>query len=297
MITLLVRLYPRRFRAAYGDEVAAVYQELTADAGPVERLREAGGIAAHAVRLRLGLGSVQGPGRLCALAAPLVLAVSAAEAVRRLAETARYAITMRAEGRPPMFFPTDMVLAAACAALVAAAVVALSGRWTAGRLWAAAAQSGYAVTVATSGHNLAYTAGAVGTSALTVAVLLACPPDEHPEPRLRLLAAGAGAATAIPLAALALDLLPVTTDYGLWPFLVLALTAGLLALHRGRPVPALAASALASVPFFDAAFGWHSPVGPAFAPGLLLLTVTGAALCLAARTLLPGRARSSRPGR
>ncbi|MEW1550412.1 hypothetical protein [Streptomyces tsukubensis] len=297
MITRLVRLYPRRFRTAYGDEIAAVYQEITADAGPAERLREAGGIAAHALRLRLGLGSVQGPGRLCAAAAPIVLAVSAAEAVRELAETARYATAMRAEGRAPVFFPMDMVLAAACAALVAAAVVALSGRWPAGRFWAAAAQTVYAVILATGERNPADTAAAVGTSALAVAVLLACPPDEHPGPRLRLLAGAAGAMIAIPLAAVTLGLLPVTTDYGLWPFLVLALTGGLLALGRGRPALALAASALASVPFFDTAFGWYPPAVPGFVPALLLLTATGGALYLAARGLLPGRTVSRPPGR
>ncbi|MGV9317062.1 hypothetical protein ACWDR0_33540 [Streptomyces sp. NPDC003691] len=283
MITRIVRLYPPRFRAAYGDEVAAVYRELTAGAGRTERLREAGGIAAHALRLRLGLGSVQRAGRLCALAAPLVLVAAAAEAARGLARTAAYVTAMRAEGRVPHFFPGSEAEAAACAALLAAAVVALGGRWAAGRFWAAAAQTAYTVTVLVYGHgNPAVTAA---TGALVVTVLLACPPDEHPDPRERLLAGSAGAVIALPLTALTLGGLPFTTDYGLWPFLVLALTGALLGLHRGRPAAALAAAAVAAVPFLDDSFGWYPPALPGFAPALALLAITGTATHLAARTL------------
>ncbi|MFD9013952.1 hypothetical protein ACFV0A_33585, partial [Streptomyces sp. NPDC059552] len=66
----LLRLYPAAFRSAFGDEMVEAHRLATENAGPVTRLREAGDIVAHALRLRLGIASAQRGGRLFAAAAP-----------------------------------------------------------------------------------------------------------------------------------------------------------------------------------------------------------------------------------
>ncbi|MFE0426461.1 hypothetical protein, partial [Streptomyces sp. NPDC058953] len=219
-MTRLIRLYPAGFRAAYGDEVAAVYHEATAGAGRVERGREALGIVAHALRLRTGLGSGRPLGRLCGAAAPFVLAASAAHAGLELSDMAAYASAVRAEGRPPAFFAEDIARAATAAAMVVCAVFALLGRWAAGRLYAAAAQAVLAGTVLALDGGTPDGVLTGGAGLVAAAVLAGCPPDAVPSRRARLLAGAAGAAIWLPLTALSLDRLPVSTDYALWPFLV-----------------------------------------------------------------------------
>ncbi|MCX4960577.1 hypothetical protein [Streptomyces virginiae] len=67
----LLRLYPAGFRRAFGDEA-------TEGGGPVTRLREAADIVAHALRLRLGVGSAHRGGRLFAATAPFASAATGA---------------------------------------------------------------------------------------------------------------------------------------------------------------------------------------------------------------------------
>jgi hypothetical protein len=51
----LVRLYPAAYRAAYGQEIIDVHREMTADMPRPARLRADADLAAHALRVRLGL--------------------------------------------------------------------------------------------------------------------------------------------------------------------------------------------------------------------------------------------------
>ncbi|MEU5162700.1 hypothetical protein AB0G74_24250 [Streptomyces sp. NPDC020875] len=282
-MTRLIRLYPSGFRDAYGDEVAAVYHEMTAGAGRVERGREAFGLVVHALRLRAGLGSGRPAGRLCGAAAPLVLAASAAYAGLELADLAAYATAVRAEGRPPAFFAGDMARAAAAAALVVSAVLALAGRWAAGRLWAAAAQALCGVLVLAVDGATPDGIATGGAGLLAAALLAACPPEVFPVRRARLLAGAAGAAVWLPLTALALDRLPVSTDYAVWPFLVLGWAGGLTAREYGGGARlAVASGATAAVPFAaDAGLAWRSPLAPLAA--LLLLAVVASVASAAGR--------------
>ncbi|MEU3600930.1 hypothetical protein ABZ714_19735 [Streptomyces sp. NPDC006798] len=286
-MTRLIRLYPPGFREAYGDEVAAVYHEVIAGAGRVGRGREALGLVAHALRLRAGLGPGRPAGRLCGVAGPLVLAASAAYAGLELSDLAAYATAVRAEGRPPAFFAGDTARAAAAAALVVSAVMALVGRWAAGRLWAAAAQALCGVLVLTLDGATPDAIVTGGAGLLAAALLAACPPEVFPARRARILAGAAGAAVWLPLTALALDRLPVSTDYAVWPFLVLGWAGGLVAREYGGGVRlAVATGVSAAVPFAaDTWLAWRSPVAPLAA--LLLLAVVASLASAVGRGGIP----------
>lgn len=100
MNPVLLRLYPPGFRRAFGSEMVGVYREATEGAGPSARLREAADIVAHALRLRLGIGSAAPGGRLSAGAAPFALAVTAAYAAFNLIGTLGDRYVIRTVGDP-----------------------------------------------------------------------------------------------------------------------------------------------------------------------------------------------------
>ncbi|NSC20164.1 hypothetical protein FM076_02635 [Streptomyces albus subsp. chlorinus] len=79
-----VRLYPRAYREANGAETAATYADATARASLPARIAEGAGIAAHALRMRTGLGSDRPFPQAAALAAPLVAAVAAGQSAAQL---------------------------------------------------------------------------------------------------------------------------------------------------------------------------------------------------------------------
>ncbi|MCG6494474.1 hypothetical protein [Kitasatospora sp. A2-31] len=80
----LIGLYPAAYRAAHGEEIAAVFAESVEGAGRGTVLREWAVLAAHALRLRTGLSSRDRLGRVAAGAAPLMLAGGAALATVHL---------------------------------------------------------------------------------------------------------------------------------------------------------------------------------------------------------------------
>lgn len=125
----LLRLYPAGFRRAFGDEIAEAYREATEGAGPLTRLREAGDIVAHALRLRLGVGSAQRGGRLFAAAAPFALAATGAYAAFLLASTLNLAYVT---GLPDLEAPLGYAMNGFSALTFIGAVLALGGRFAVG---------------------------------------------------------------------------------------------------------------------------------------------------------------------
>ncbi|MFD0568412.1 hypothetical protein ACFQ0T_02895 [Kitasatospora gansuensis] len=77
-------LYPAKYRAAHGEEIAAVFADALQFADSRTALREWTALAAHAVRLRTRLSSRDPVGRILAGAAPFLLAGGAALSVVQL---------------------------------------------------------------------------------------------------------------------------------------------------------------------------------------------------------------------
>ncbi|MDH6111558.1 hypothetical protein P3T36_006738 [Kitasatospora sp. MAP12-15] len=72
-----LRLLPSRYRAEHGDELTVIALQAGEDAGRLGGWREAADIAAHALRLRVGLSPDRAAARFIALAAPLAVAIAA----------------------------------------------------------------------------------------------------------------------------------------------------------------------------------------------------------------------------
>ncbi|MQS16669.1 hypothetical protein F7Q99_31900 [Streptomyces kaniharaensis] len=70
----LLGLYPAKYRAAHGEEIATVFAEATEGVSRGTALREWAHLAAHALRLRTRLSSSDPAGRIAAGAAPFILA-------------------------------------------------------------------------------------------------------------------------------------------------------------------------------------------------------------------------------
>lgn len=182
----LLRLYPAGFRRAFGDEIAEAYREATEGAGRTARFREACDIAAHALRLRLHLGSTQRGGRLFAAAAPFALAATAAYAAFDLVSVIGDRII---SGNPDFLVPLSYVLGGCDLLALVGAVVALGGRFAAGARCALAGVLGTAVVL----FAVCLTAGAavplefvacLPAPVVAAAVPLACPPDLRPPGRM-----------------------------------------------------------------------------------------------------------------
>ncbi|MDK1475834.1 hypothetical protein QNO07_20835 [Streptomyces sp. 549] len=246
----VLRLYPADYRCTHGDEIAEVYGETVRDAPASVRYRETLDIAGHALRLRLGLGSAGRPAELVATAAPFALAASAAWSAAYI--TGWY-VGARAGAQQPVFHlhPQLTALMACHLVVLVGAVTALASRWLPGVLLTAAGLTLLTGTSLAVGPVHADPVGLTAVmAALTAVIVLGCPPDLRPAPSTRALAGAAAAVAWLPLAALYAHLLPITTDYGAWPFLVLAATgAGTALAARSSGLLHLAAMALAAAPF------------------------------------------------
>ncbi|GAA0393449.1 hypothetical protein [Streptomyces luteireticuli] len=190
MNPVLLHLYPAGFRRAFGDEIAESYREATEGAGRRARLREAADIAAHAVRLRLGLGSAHPGGRLFAAVAPFALAATATYAAFNLIGSVGDWYVMRAAGTPDRV-SAFMTLMNGCYLLtLIGAVVALAGRHLPGVLCAVAGAAGSSVTffypIWRMPPDLRWElVGFLLAPVLVAALPLACPPDLRPARRVR----------------------------------------------------------------------------------------------------------------
>ncbi|MFD9167816.1 hypothetical protein ACFWCP_01450 [Streptomyces diastaticus] len=279
----LVRLYPAAYRAAHGQEIIDVHREMTADLSRPARLRADADLAAHALRVRLRLDSASPAGRFFALAAPFALAAGAVDSGLQLARwyaglvlsPAPVRVQLSAMDGPWALYMLFSLL------VCVGTVTALTGRWGPGVGMAVCGLLGSALRWAVGGHLYDEGATAPLAALLTVAVVLACPPDRRGDRRLSA-AAGVMAAVAwFPVVAVRAGTYTgafgVTTDYGAWPMLVLAFTGATLALRARSPgLRETGAMAVASPPLvahsYATAWGDLRPVLGA----LLLLSVVAA---------------------
>ncbi|WP_030731650.1 hypothetical protein [Streptomyces sp. NRRL S-237] len=281
----LLRLYPADFRRAFGDEVAEAYREATEGAGPITRLREAADIVAHALRLRLGVGSAHLGGRLFAATAPFALAATGAYAAFLLASTLNLAYVT---GRPDVETPLGYAMNGFSVLTLVGAVSALGGRFAVGARTAFAGVTGSTVCFVIAAlpgasdmpsEHLAYL-----TPPLVIAALpLLCPPDLHPPRRIRTTTGLVALLLWAPLSVVLLGLLDAG-GLGMMPLWRFAVTvAAALALAGGPALSGIRTSgrfALAAAPFL--ALGhFAGVVGEDTAPPcLVLLAATGLAVRL-----------------
>ncbi|MEV7419790.1 hypothetical protein [Streptomyces sp. NPDC089919] len=191
MNPVLLHLYPAGFRRAFGEEIAEAYREATEGASPRDRLREAWDVVAHALRLRLGVGSAHPGGRLFASTAPFALAATAGYAAFNLICTVGDWYVMRsAPDAVGTTAPLTTLMNAGYLLTLIGAVVALAGRHVPGVLCAVAGTAVTAVSflfpVWRMGPELFWqTYGFLLAPVLIAALPLACPPDLRPARRVR----------------------------------------------------------------------------------------------------------------
>ncbi|WP_328900017.1 hypothetical protein OHR86_08580 [Streptomyces sp. NBC_00441] len=282
MSTPLLRLYPAGYRRAFGADIAEAYREATEGAGRTARFREAGDIVAHALRIRMCLGSAQPAGRLFAAAAPFALAAYAAFGLVSMLGD------WRLSGNPDFLVPLSFVMTGCDLVTLAGAVLALGGRFAAG------ARCAFAGTLAQEFALLVVplTAGVLPPPAVApyllapvavAALPLACPPDLRPPGR----ALGAAARVALLLwTGLAVTALVLADPgshlaYVLWrlgiPMAATLLLSGRPALARLRTPGRFA---LAGAPFV--AMGYSAGVvdRDTVVPALAVVAAAGVALRL-----------------
>ncbi|QDQ09372.1 hypothetical protein [Streptomyces spectabilis] len=276
----MLRLYPAGYRSAYGEEIVDVHREMTADLPRAARLRADADLAAHALRVRLGLDSASRGGRFFAVAAPFTLAATAVS--NGLVLTRWYAgLVISPAPAWTQLSHTDLPVALHLMfslSVCVGAIVALTGRWVLG---VAAAVCGLLGTAVQGVLDAPLAQGGGMTSAVTLlaaAVVLACPVDRRPGKGL----SGAAAAVAgigwFPVVVADTGAFGVTTDYGVWPMLVLAVAGAALALRRqSSGAREIGAVAVASTPLAVAAL---AGAGPDLWPliGMLLVLSLSAAL-------------------
>lgn len=281
MIHRVLRLYPADYRAAYGGEIADIHEEMTAGMSKPARLRADADLAAHAVRIRLGLHSAAPAGRLVAAAAPFALGAGAVPHGLQLTSWYAGLVTSPAPvGLQLSTLPLDYGLALLFSLLVCGgAIVALCGRWVPGVVVAVSGLLGSAVLGAwVSGGPMVAPAVAL----TTVAVMLA--PDCRADRRLQTTAGITAGCAWLPVVVVNTHAFGVSTDYGAWPLLVLSVSGVVLALREGsRGLREAGVVALASPPLITytcTAWGDARPM-----LGALLLLALTAALPAVLRTV------------
>ncbi|MFE5679813.1 hypothetical protein ACFQ7B_32850 [Streptomyces erythrochromogenes] len=281
----LLRLYPAEFRRDFGDEIAEAYREATEDAGPLARLREGCDIAAHALRLRLRVGSAHPGGRLLAAAAPFLLAAMGARAAFLLASALNRA---HVTGRPDFEDPIGYALLACDLLTLIGVVVALSGRYAFGARSAFAGVAGTSVCLLVAplpgALEMPLEHAAYLLPPLLIAVLpLLCPADLRPSCRIGSAAGLVALLIWAPLSVVVLALLDAD-GIGMIPLWRFAVPVVAVLALAGRPalsgVRTAGAFALAAAPFLVLGH-FCGVVGEANAvPCLILLAATGLAVRL-----------------
>lgn len=234
----LLRLYPARYRAA--DEILDVHRELTADLSRIARLRADADLVAHALRVRVGLDSASAAGSFFSVATPFALAVAAAYSGIQLMRW--YAAATISPGSTWSHVVTvDGPQALNLLLLAMIFVGGLAMRWRLGAVLAVVGLLGFAVAPDLYGPLEAVAA------ALTAFVVLACPPDRRGDKQLSALAGLMAAVAWFPVALVQTRNFIVSTDYGAWPLLTVALTVAVLIVGVGLSGPrALGVLAVAS---------------------------------------------------
>lgn len=291
MIEPLLRLYPRGYRQECGEEILAVYRETAADSPPLGRFLEAADIAGHALRMRLGVSSATATGRLLARAAPFAAGVAAAGGGVHLSRWYAGVTTSPSPWWTWVSFDAWTALLLAQALVVIGAVTALTGRWRGGTVTVAAGLVGVAASAVVSGPAFGDPVVTPVAALLTAFVVLACPPDLAPGPGACAVAGAVAAAAWLPLTALFAKVLPVSTDYGVWPLLVLVVAGSALAWRSGASVLSQAAAVAVACPVF-LAHAYASAWGRLLPVVAIAALVPLAALLVRAARALRSRSRS-----
>ncbi|MFD4660626.1 hypothetical protein ACFWP2_34010 [Kitasatospora sp. NPDC058444] len=301
MIDHVVRLYPAAYRQAHGEEIAATFREMTAGEPWGTRLRDGAGLAAHALRMRLGPGPAAPAARILGLAYPFALAAAAAACGLHLLRW--YASLLASPAPLGLQLGVDLsgawgVLLVSSLSVFVGAASALAGRWRAGVPCTVVGLLSLAVAAVVSGPAFGDPVATPAAAVLAAAVVLACPPDRRVERGRAGPAAGmAGAVIAlvvVPRALIDSHAVPwVSTDYGCWPLLVLA-AAGVALTWRGgsRGGRESVAIVLASPPLMAHACVTAWGDSTAVACLVAVVSVAVAAMLLAGRLRRTG-ARSS----
>ncbi|GAB2733787.1 hypothetical protein [Kitasatospora kifunensis] len=137
-LRLALAVYPKRYRAERGAEIAQVYADTTAGAGPRVRARELYGVAGYGMRMRLGVTSTKAAGRLLGEAAPLIAGAAAGAGLGQLAQLLRWSGW-------GYFWPHQYLLLAIGLLAVPMLAAVLRGRWTAARVLALVSVAGWVV--------------------------------------------------------------------------------------------------------------------------------------------------------
>ncbi|MFE0464770.1 hypothetical protein ACFW1A_36500 [Kitasatospora sp. NPDC058965] len=136
-VRLALALHPARHRREWGEELAAVYADTTAGAGPWAVAREWFDLAGHGVRLRLGLGSRGVLAQLAAMAAPFAAVAAAGTAwpefLYRLYALRHGHVRPLLDSWDPV---PDAIRQVGLLVSLVVAVAAVLGRWTPARLLA-----------------------------------------------------------------------------------------------------------------------------------------------------------------
>ncbi|MFF7632271.1 hypothetical protein ACFZB9_03855 [Kitasatospora sp. NPDC008050] len=137
-LRLALAVYPKRYRAERGTEIAEVYADTTAGAGLRVRAREWYGVAGYGMRMRLGVTSTRPAGRLLGEAAPLIAGAAAGAGLGQLAQLLRWS-------GGGYFRPHQYLLLAVGLLAVPMLAAVLRGRWSAARVLALVSVAGWVV--------------------------------------------------------------------------------------------------------------------------------------------------------
>ncbi|MCF3180671.1 hypothetical protein IPZ70_12085 [Streptomyces polychromogenes] len=283
MNPLLLRLYPPGFRRAFGEEIGEAYREATEGAGPGARLRETADVVAHALRLRLGIGSAQAAGRLSAGAAPFALATTAAYAAFNLIGTVGDWYVMRIAGTAGSAAPLVSPMNGGYLLTLVGAVVALAGRsHVAAVLCAVAGAAASSMSFLLPIRHLSPEprwdlVGFLLAPVLVAALPLASPPDLRPARRVR---SGAGVLALVAWAVLLVAAMAVTDPLGIglvvsWRFGVPLAAALVLAGRQAfAGIRSTAALAFAAAPLLTTLYfsGWAGTEKVLAAAGAVVVT-------------------------
>ncbi|WP_405019875.1 hypothetical protein OHV05_26495 [Kitasatospora sp. NBC_00070] len=304
----LIRLYPARYRAAHGEDVAATFAD-TVEGQPARVVRrERRDLVTHALRLRFRIGPTDPAGRVLAGAAPIQLALAAGVALYRALP--QFDQLVRGDQVPsPMRTVLHASFELSCTVpWLLALAFALLGRWRTARLtgwWGSVLSAALAVPVYRSFLDRYLLGEMAALTVLACTALVLAPAglvDVTQRGRRRMVGVALG--TGIPMIVFGqygIDLIPVTGVVSLpvWMSVVVAVVL-LGELSGRRPDPLVAVGvALATVPWvapyllgvFD---GWVGP-GTALTVGAAWLTPIGAAVAVAGLVRLVRRVRSAEP--
>ncbi|MER7752694.1 hypothetical protein [Kitasatospora sp. NPDC097643] len=282
----VLQLYPARYRRERGEEMAAVFADTTAEAGRSALAREVFDLAAYGLRVRLGLTGGSVPGRVLALAAPMVAGALAGSGLVPWVSDPDHASWRLTWDHS---YTTYALTIAPPVLALLLGMAALLGRWTAVRV-VAVLQAAFGLSVLAQAFTgpaffdwwwAGYVGSATLPSALSAVLLLAAPTDLLPRPGWRtrglVLASVVGGGLLVALQRWDDTSFPLDVQW----FAVLLLAPLLLTFTalRGRVAPAAVGVAVLSLTTFASLFNiWREARGlsqllPVALPVLVLLVL------------------------